>query len=218
MIRRNAMSNEPAEPRSNWTLRLIAPKFNDELYLWMSTIPVVCGLIQFTVSFCYYLRFIGLFVVGSSGGISALLIVTLAFLVTIGLFVTFMNGFAYSIASVVMLFEQAPWLLYLWLTIVVVGSLFKNTDKVKTTGDNEDKYGLTKVYFWGMPVTAIIVFIIANDLFTQGLIETGGGNWFFLPFALFACFITIFHFFIKPAITSLIVLYIFLFVNFKVIK
>lgn len=53
------MSSERSEPRSNWTLRLISPKFNDELYLWMSTIPVVCGLIQFIVGFGYFLRLIG---------------------------------------------------------------------------------------------------------------------------------------------------------------
>ncbi|MFT5806551.1 MAG: hypothetical protein ACI9LG_000821 [Moritella dasanensis] len=209
------MSNEQSEPRSNWTIRLISPRFNDELYLWMSTIPVFCGLIQFIVSFCYYLRFVGLFFVGSSGGGGggALLIVILAFLVTIGLFVAFVSGFAYGIASVVMLLERAPWLVYLWLTIVVFGSLLKNTNKVKTIGDNEDKYALTSAYFGGMSMTVIMVLIIASDVFTKGLIETGGGNWFFIPFGLFACFISIFHFFIKPAVTSLIVLYIFFFVK-----
>lgn len=207
------MSNEPNESRSNWTLRLIAPKFNDELYLWMSTIPVVCGVIPFIVSFGYYLRFIGLFFVGASGsgGIGALLFVILLFLGVICLLAAFVGGFAYGIFSVGMLFEQAPWLIYLWLAIVVMGSLFKNTNKVKTKGDNEAKYGLTSMYFWGMPVTAILVFILANYVFTKGLVETGGGNWFFIPFGLFACFIAIYHFFIKPAITSLIVLYIFFF-------
>jgi hypothetical protein len=209
------MSNEPSEPRSNWTLRLISPKFNDELYLWMSTIPVLCGVIQFIVSFCYYLRFIGLFFVGSSGkrGIAALLLVILTFLVTIGLFVAFMGGFAYGIASLGLLYEHAPWFLYLWLTIMVVGSILKNTRKVKTIGYNEEKYALANVYFWGMLVTAFMVLIIANDVFTKALVETGGGNWFFILFGLLACFISLFHCVVKPAITSLIVLYIFLFVK-----
>jgi hypothetical protein len=209
------MSNVPSEPRSNWTLRLISPKFNDELYLWMSTIPLLCGVIQFIVSFCYYLRFIGLFFVGGSGkgGIAALMLVILTLLVTIGLFVAFMGGFAYGIVSVGMLYEHAPWIVYLWLTIMVVGSIFKNTHKVKTIGDNEEKYALTNVYFWGMLVTAFMVFIIANDVFTKGLVETGGGNWLFIPFGLLACFISLFHCVVKPAITSLIVLYIFFFVK-----
>lgn len=207
------MSNEPTEPRSNWTLRLIAPKFNDELYLWMSTIPVVCGLIQFIVSFGYFLRFIGAICSGASGGggVVALVAVIFLFLGLICIVVAFVSGCFYGISSAAMLFEQAPWLIYLWLAIVVMGSLFKNTKKVKTIGDNESEYALTNIYFWGMGATAIIVSIIANDVFTKGLVETGDGNWLFIPFGLLSCFIAIFQFFIKPAITSLIVLYIFFF-------
>jgi hypothetical protein len=93
------MSNEIPEPRSNWTLRLISPKFNDELYLWMSTIPVLCGLMQFILSFFYYLMFMGkVFVIGSGskassgGGLGALMLVILSFIVSIGLFCAFIVG------------------------------------------------------------------------------------------------------------------------------
>ena len=55
--------------------------------------------------------------------------------------------------------------------------------------------------------------MVGTRFYRQGLVETGDGNWLFIPFGLLSCFIAIFHFFIKPAITSLIVLYVFFFVR-----
>ncbi|WP_137223499.1 hypothetical protein [Shewanella sp. MEBiC00475] len=214
------MSNEIIEPRSTWTMRLISPKFNDELYLWMSTIPIFCGVMQFILSFFYYLRFMGLVFVGASGpkasnggGLGALMLVILAFLFTIGLFCAFVIGFSYGFTSLGWLYERAPWLLYLWLTVVILGSMFKNSIKVKAIGDNADKYGLTIVYYYGMGLTAFLVLLVSNHVFENNMVETGGGNWALIPFGIVACFLSLFHGIIKPAITSIIVLYIRLFVK-----
>jgi len=48
------MNTEKTQPRSDWLSRLISPKFYDELNLWMSTIPVFCGIIQCLMMFYYY--------------------------------------------------------------------------------------------------------------------------------------------------------------------
>jgi hypothetical protein len=86
--------------------------------------------------------------------------------------------------------------------------MFKNSTKVKTIGDDEDKYGLRNVYFGGMGVAAIMLLFVGNHVLKNDMVEMGGGNLALIPFGLFACFLSLFHGIVKPAITSLIVLYI----------
>ena len=137
------------EPRSSWNKRLISPKFNDELYLWMSTIPVICGLFQFLMTFGYYLGFLGLVFVGggkgggsSKSGVGALILVMFSLILTVGLFIAFITGFFYGLNTLKLAYDVARPLLFIWLAIVILGSLFKNTIKVKAVGDNELQYGL----------------------------------------------------------------------------
>jgi hypothetical protein len=207
------MNTEKTEPRSDWLSRLISPKFNDELNLWMSTIPVFCGIIQCLLVFYYYVRFVGLVFVGigSAGGILALLFVVIALCVSLGLLVAFLAGIVYGLGSIMILFEYNPWPVIVWLALLSMGSLLKNTSKVKEIGDNENEYALPQAYFWGMAATALIVlYSIIFALTTEGF-DTESVDKFLVPFAVFAYFIAVFHCIVKPAITSLIILNIFFF-------
>ena len=64
-----------------------------------------------------------------------------------------------------------------------------------------------------MALTALLTFMVAEHVISNELVETGGGNTVLIPFAFFACFLSLFHGIIKPATTSLIILFIQFFVT-----
>lgn len=219
-------SNVPPEKKQlslveRLIMRFISPRFYDEVNQWFSSIPVLSAIIQILLgTLGYFLGVLKMFSIVSEsssaqkGGIGALVIVLLQLALSIALLLALASGFITSIMIVGTAVQAMPWAMNLFLIICLIGALFKNSTKVKLLGSNADKFSFSMLYRVGIvAATGLTTFGVMtlfsggheNTLKSSGLADMDA---IFIPIVGLAAMVVIFHGFIKPLITNIIIIYI----------
>ena len=202
----------------NVFMRFISPRFNDELNQWFSSIPFISAFVQIIITVIGVLwgilKMLGIASesdVVQRGGCGASIFVLVQFALGFLLVFAFLSGFVTSIVMIGLLVRSIPSLMPLFLGICLLGSLLKNTFKVQAVGSHYDFklwYRFAMGFTALLSLTGIVYIFKMND--ADLLMQTGLADMevIFLPVVAVASIIFIFHGFIKPLVTSFLIIYI----------